>query len=751
MAEVKFLTPQGTEITRDIQSPEQISGFEKSGFKTVSNPFTAPVAQPTAPVAPTPNYGGLSNVSPAEQDLFKQGFTPQQIELRRQQSSQGGRIDIGQAGQAVSSNLANYGIATSALPSIQSRADLMSAQEEAQIRQAEEQRKQMLRQQIASDFQGVINRTEKQGEQQIGGAEAQLGISRGLGASSSRMQLVNQMQSDINRDVAELEKAKIAALAKLDFDSADRTEALINQKIEQRGKLQEEAFNQSMRLLQEGREQKGFDTEQRKAAQEILEGNLDVYSSSLVQTDEEGNLTFADDETINSYAEQLGVPPTLLKARMSQQAQELSKLSQEERKRELDIMNAERQIIPQAFQEYEYAKNTLGYSGDFFEYLAQKEQVETSMPMSYKEWQLAGAPGEFANWLKSSETAPPKQFQYNAANYATRAEASNEIITGLESQFTGVKSYVGQVLPNFLKSSERQQLEQAQRNFVNAVLRRESGAVISDSEFNNAAKQYFPQPGDSTKVLEQKRANRELVVRNFINEAGSAIADTSPDLLNKYMQKATTYTDVLDFGTRATQQELTEFNQLKDLFPDKTPEEVFDFYQNESFNQPLSMGVKSSDVSKIKDGSRVTTTLGSGVVTGIQQGSSKWKWGFDFVLAGGKGASVPAPFTGTVTFAGKNKGFGNQVKIKLADGREIWLSHLDAVNVKPGQKITKGMVIGKQGNTGALLSGSGQELTPQQIASGRGTHIDITVKKPSGGYLTSKEVASLLGTRLNQA
>lgn len=42
MAEVKFINPQGVEETRNIQSAEQITGFEKSGFKTVSNPFTTP-------------------------------------------------------------------------------------------------------------------------------------------------------------------------------------------------------------------------------------------------------------------------------------------------------------------------------------------------------------------------------------------------------------------------------------------------------------------------------------------------------------------------------------------------------------------------------------------------------------------------------------------------------------------------------------------------------------------------------------
>lgn len=346
-------------------------------------------------------------------------------------------------------------------------------------------------------------------------------------------------------------------------------------------------------------------------------------------------------------------------------------------------------------------------------------------PSSYKEWELAGGEAgtgkTYAEFLKSSGSGgTPKQYQYTAANYATRLDQAGQIISNLESQFTGTESYVGQILPNFLKSSDRQQLEQAQKNFLNAVLRRESGAVISDTEFKNGAQQYFPQPGDSAEVLAQKKANRDLVTRNFVNEAGPALADTAPDLLNRIMGES--------YGSQ-----------------DGGGDEIDSFL--DSFNSPLSMGVNGSDVSGIKDGSSVRNVIGQGIATGIQNGSSKWKYGFDFVLKGGKGAPVPAPFNGTVVFAGKNGGFGNQVKVRLSDGSEIWLSHLDGLNVKKGQKISRGMIIGKQGNTGALLSSSGKELTPQQRAQGRGTHIDITVKKSDGKYLTSKEVASLLQTR----
>lgn len=78
----------------------------------------------------------------------------------------------------------------------------------------------------------------------------------------------------------------------------------------------------------------------------------------------------------------------------------------------------------------------------------------------------------------------------------------------------GVAAWAG----NRMLSDEGQMAEQAQRDFINAVLRRESGAVISEPEFKNAAKQYFPQPGDNQKVLDQKRRNRQTAINGMAVE-----------------------------------------------------------------------------------------------------------------------------------------------------------------------------------------------------------------------------------------
>lgn len=139
--------------------------------------------------------------------------------------------------------------------------------------------------------------------------------------------------------------------------------------------------------------------------------------------------------------------------------------------------------------------------------------------------------GAFANVpipvTSGPSTKPSTATEIQNAGYYDRTVSANQTIDNLGAKFTGLLSYFGQWEPNFMKSSDRQQLEQAERNFVNAVLRRESGAAISQSEFDSAAKQYFPQPGDSPEVLAQKSQNRAAVVKNLGLQSGNAATNTT--------------------------------------------------------------------------------------------------------------------------------------------------------------------------------------------------------------------------------
>ncbi len=73
---------------------------------------------------------------------------------------------------------------------------------------------------------------------------------------------------------------------------------------------------------------------------------------------------------------------------------------------------------------------------------------------------------------------------------------------------------------NWLHSEGYQKFDQAKRDFVNSVLRRESGAAISQSEFDNAEKQYFPMPGDTPAKIEQKKQNRAEAIKGVAGGAG---------------------------------------------------------------------------------------------------------------------------------------------------------------------------------------------------------------------------------------
>ena len=118
---------------------------------------------------------------------------------------------------------------------------------------------------------------------------------------------------------------------------------------------------------------------------------------------------------------------------------------------------------------------------------------------------------------------PMTEFQGKAALYGTRSAQSDKVLKALEDKIWTPGLAAGQatgVVGNALMSSDQQRVNQAQRDFVNAVLRQESGAVISDQEFANAKQQYFPQPGDSPQVREQKRANRQLAIQGFARMSG---------------------------------------------------------------------------------------------------------------------------------------------------------------------------------------------------------------------------------------
>lgn len=130
-----------------------------------------------------------------------------------------------------------------------------------------------------------------------------------------------------------------------------------------------------------------------------------------------------------------------------------------------------------------------------------------------------GAPGE----------KPLTEAQGNAYLFGTRADEAHKILDNVGTNYSPMKVSIAGAMDkvpgvnagaNAMLPENEQKVMQAQRNFVNAILRKESGAAIAQSEFDNARKQYFPQPGDSEAVIKQKRTNRETAIAGLAKIVG---------------------------------------------------------------------------------------------------------------------------------------------------------------------------------------------------------------------------------------
>lgn len=141
---------------------------------------------------------------------------------------------------------------------------------------------------------------------------------------------------------------------------------------------------------------------------------------------------------------------------------------------------------------------------------------------------MSSSGGSTTGVITAANGKPLTSDQAKVFGFAQRVSDANDTINSIGDQFASVGNMISQFAPNALKSPERQQFDQAKLNFVNAVLRRESGAAISPAEFSSADKQYFPQPGDSSQVLLQKKTNREQVLQNLAIEAGNPSALAAP-------------------------------------------------------------------------------------------------------------------------------------------------------------------------------------------------------------------------------
>jgi len=201
---------------------------------------------------------------------------------------------------------------------------------------------------------------------------------------------------------------------------------------------------------------------------------------------------------------------------------------------------------PEEVAKYNFAKAE-GFKGTFNDFVNQITPAkQAELDLKRQELGLQNAKFAFEK-EQAGSGAKLTEGQGNATGFGMRAKEANQIVTNLENKgvaipgktatvvggIAGMTPFVGEkyseaakslfnVLPEAAGglSPEQQQNAQGRRNFISAVLRKESGASISPQEYSNEEKKYFAQLGDSPEVIKQKQDARNSAIKGLELQAG---------------------------------------------------------------------------------------------------------------------------------------------------------------------------------------------------------------------------------------
>jgi hypothetical protein len=156
---------------------------------------------------------------------------------------------------------------------------------------------------------------------------------------------------------------------------------------------------------------------------------------------------------------------------------------------------------PAEIQEYEYAKGQ-GFPGTFQDW---KASQKGGMAL-----QVDPATGQ-VTFQQGSNIKPMTEAQSKDTVYAVRAEGALPLLDSLDKELTSVQGNTLGQLPlvgNALKPEAFQKAEQASNEFLQALLRKDTGAAITEGEQVLYGNTYIPRMGDGPEVIEQKRQSR---------------------------------------------------------------------------------------------------------------------------------------------------------------------------------------------------------------------------------------------------
>lgn len=154
---------------------------------------------------------------------------------------------------------------------------------------------------------------------------------------------------------------------------------------------------------------------------------------------------------------------------------------------------------PTSVQEYQYAVQQ-GFKGSFMDYQASKK----GNGITYTDAE--------GNTIQIGGTGKPlTEGQSKDTVYSTRAEGALPYIDNGETALTSKYDNTVEDIPmvgNYLTSDEYQVASSAGKEFLQALLRKDTGATIQPFEIQEYGSVYLPQPGDKPDRLKYKKEAR---------------------------------------------------------------------------------------------------------------------------------------------------------------------------------------------------------------------------------------------------
>ena len=117
------------------------------------------------------------------------------------------------------------------------------------------------------------------------------------------------------------------------------------------------------------------------------------------------------------------------------------------------------------------------------------------------------------------------EVQSKDVGFYTRGVPANDTLTKLEGSLTAAGDTAKSKVPlvgNYLVSENYQKAQNAAKDFLAVILRKDTGAAVTDGEVATYGEIFLPKPGDSAETIKQKRESRTRALEGIRLGLGTA-------------------------------------------------------------------------------------------------------------------------------------------------------------------------------------------------------------------------------------